>query len=109
MKKTLGPTATSCRGTLAGVNGPQVDLNLLRANPLYGDVEELEAARKLVLENEARRSWLIFYSHDVADSPSPFGCTPSLLHEVVAFAVHRGATIMTISEALAAVTCNAGA
>lgn len=104
MKRMLGSSATSCRGTLAGLNGPEVDLNLLRANALYGDIEQFEPARKLVLENEARRSWLIFYSHDVADRPSPFGCTPSLLQQVVTFVASRGAKIMTVSEALAALT-----
>lgn len=104
MKRMLGSLATSCRGTLGGLNGPEVDLNLLRANALYGDVEQFELARKLVLENEARRSWLIFYSHDVADRPSPFGCTPSLLQQVATFVGSRGAKIMTISEVVTALT-----
>jgi peptidoglycan/xylan/chitin deacetylase (PgdA/CDA1 family) len=97
-KSQLGPCMRSCRGTCSGFNGPQVDLNLLRSNSLYGDIEKADAARQLILENENRRSWLIFYSHDVADKPSRFGCTPALLESVVSFAAERGTRVMTVAE-----------
>jgi hypothetical protein len=88
----------SSRGTVPGFNGPEVDLNLLRANPLYGDADHSESAKKLILENIESRSWLIFYSHDVSKNPSPFGCTPALLEEAVSFAADRGSRIMTVAE-----------
>ncbi len=97
-KKQLGLRMRSCRGTCSGFNGPEVDLNLLRANSLYGDIDQSEAAKELILENENRRSWLIFYSHDVASKPSRFGCTPGLLEAVVSFAADRGARIMTVAD-----------
>src|SRR5208282_5836205 len=37
VKKTLGPHLTSSRSVIEGLNGPAIDLNLLRANRLYGD------------------------------------------------------------------------
>jgi peptidoglycan/xylan/chitin deacetylase (PgdA/CDA1 family) len=97
-KRRLGPKMGSSRGTIQGLNGPEVDLNLLRANPLYGDIEQVERVRKLIVENQAERSWLIFYSHDVAETPSPYGCTPSLLQEAVSFAVSLGAKVMTVAD-----------
>jgi peptidoglycan/xylan/chitin deacetylase (PgdA/CDA1 family) len=99
-KMCLGPQLWSCRGTQGGLNGPFVDLNLLRANRLYGGTERSEAAKSLILENEVRRSWLIFYSHDVAETPSAFGCTPALLEEVASFASGRRARIATVAEVL---------
>ncbi len=90
MKKQLGPRLGSSRGTCGGLNGPQVDLNLLRANRLYGGVEQFEPAKRLILENEKRNSWLIFYTHDVSEDPSPFGCTPALLERTASFAAERG-------------------
>lgn len=95
-KRQLGPSLASSRGTIGGLNGPQVDLNLLRANSLYGGVEHSERVRQLILDNQAQRSWLIFYSHDVAEQPSPYGCTPSLLQDAVSFAAARGARLMTV-------------
>lgn len=97
VKRKLGARLISCRGTTGGLNGPDVDLNLLRANSLYGDLECSEAAKRLILENERLGRWLIFYSHDVAARPSRFGCTPQLLKEVCRFAANRGARFMTVA------------
>jgi peptidoglycan/xylan/chitin deacetylase (PgdA/CDA1 family) len=97
-KRRLGPQMSSSRGTIAGLNGTVVDLNLLRANHLYGDIDELDRAQDLISENTRQSSWLIFYSHDVAEQPSPYGCTPSLLEKTVRFAVEQGATILTVAD-----------
>jgi peptidoglycan/xylan/chitin deacetylase (PgdA/CDA1 family) len=97
VKKQLGPRMKSCRGTFGGLNGPDVDLNLLRANRLYGGIDQSEVAKRLIVENEKRRSWLLFYSHDVADNPSRFGCTPALLEEIVSFSADHGSKIMTVA------------
>jgi peptidoglycan/xylan/chitin deacetylase (PgdA/CDA1 family) len=107
VKRQLGPRMGSCRGTIGGLNGPDVDLNLLRANRLYGGIEQFDDAKRLILENEMQRSWLIFYSHDIDRNPSRFGCTPALLEEVVSFAANRGARIMTVSDVLTELCCTA--
>jgi len=97
VKRKLGARLTSCRGTTGGLNGPDIDLNLLRANSLYGDIDHGEAAKRMILENERLGGWLIFYSHDVAARPSRFGCSPQLLKEVCSFAASRGARFMTVA------------
>jgi peptidoglycan/xylan/chitin deacetylase (PgdA/CDA1 family) len=99
-KKRLGPQLMSSRGTCRGLNGPDVDLNLLRANRLYGDVDRAEEAKRLILENEEQGHWLIFYSHDVAATPSRFGCTPKHLEAVCAFAAARAARFMTVAQVI---------
>jgi len=99
-KRKLGPRMSSSRSIFPGFNGPDVDLNLLRANSLYGDVDQFEKAKQLILENEERKSWLIFYSHDVRTKPSPYGCTPSLLESTAAFAIQRGCRILTVRGVL---------
>lgn len=78
-KRAVGMEMTSCRGIYSGVNGPNVDLNLLNANLLYGSVENMGEIERLVRENERQKGWLIFYTHDVCRNPSPYGCTPELL------------------------------
>jgi peptidoglycan/xylan/chitin deacetylase (PgdA/CDA1 family) len=99
-KRKLGPELISCRGTCGGLNGPYVDLNLLRANSLYGDLDRTGTAQRLVLENEEKGSWLIFYSHDVATKPSPFGCTPRLLESICSFAAARKSRFMTVAQVM---------
>jgi peptidoglycan/xylan/chitin deacetylase (PgdA/CDA1 family) len=97
-KRAISAEVASCRGIWPGLNGPQADLNLLRANSLYGGAEGWAQAEELILENERRKSWLIFYSHDVRPNPSAFGCTPELLDHAVSFAVQRGARVLTVAE-----------
>lgn len=98
--KALSALVTSCRTTFPGLNGPVVETHLLRANALIGDLERATAARQLILEAEARRRWLIFYTHDVRSMPSRFGCTSDLLERTVEFALQRGCRILTVCEAL---------
>jgi peptidoglycan/xylan/chitin deacetylase (PgdA/CDA1 family) len=97
-KKRLTSELSSCRGIYPGINGPKVDLNLLRANSLYGDIDQLARAESLLSENARRSGWLIFYTHDVQRTPSPFGCTPSLLDNVVALSLEKGFQILTVGE-----------
>jgi peptidoglycan/xylan/chitin deacetylase (PgdA/CDA1 family) len=101
IKRTVGPKMQSCRGIWPGLNGPRVDLNLLRANRLYGDTDQFAPAKALIDENCRKKSWLIFYTHDVRPNPSPYGCTPSLLEQVVRTAVESGARIATVAQVMA--------
>jgi peptidoglycan/xylan/chitin deacetylase (PgdA/CDA1 family) len=102
-KGALAAELASCRSIYGGVNGALVDLNLLLANSLYGDTERVAAAERLILENQdRRRGWLIFYTHDVRTAPSSFGCTPRLLESAVSYSMQRGSRILTVAEVLAA-------
>jgi peptidoglycan/xylan/chitin deacetylase (PgdA/CDA1 family) len=97
-KKRLTVELCSCRGIYPGINGPEIDLNLLRANSLYGDVNELPRVESLLAETARRRGWVIFYTHDVQQNPSPFGCTPALLDSVVALTLERGFQVLPVSQ-----------
>jgi peptidoglycan/xylan/chitin deacetylase (PgdA/CDA1 family) len=102
-KKALGLDLATCRSNFPGFNGPEFDLNLLRANRLYGGIENSRRVEALILENVERKSWLIFYTHDVRPKPSVYGCTPALLESAVSFALRRGCRILTVQEVLAEV------
>lgn len=95
-KRAVGSIVRSARGIIPGLNGPEVDLNLLRANGLYGNIECLGTLKKLIVENEQRHSWLIFYTHDVRTRPSQYGCTPQLFESVLSFVLERGARVLPV-------------
>ena len=97
-KKKLSAQLRSCRGIYGGVNAPTIDLNLLRANGLYGDVDRLPEMESLLSRNAQLGGWLIFYTHDVRSTPSEFGCTPALLEKVIAAAAGRGSRIVPIDQ-----------
>jgi peptidoglycan/xylan/chitin deacetylase (PgdA/CDA1 family) len=101
-KRVAGRTSRSCRGIRAGINGPKVDLNLLRANPLYSTVVKFSEVDRLIAENARLRGWLIFYTHEVCENPSPVGCTPQYFDAAVRCAASSGAKIVTVAQALAA-------
>lgn len=101
-RRLIARDVASSRSVWGGFNGPVLDVSLLRAHPLYGDREAFARVRDLILENAHRQSWLIFYTHDVASSPSRYGCTPHLLE----FAVHcavQTSTIRTVADVVASV------
>jgi peptidoglycan/xylan/chitin deacetylase (PgdA/CDA1 family) len=99
-KKALGPELNSCRSNIPGLNGPEVDLSLLRANKLYGGSQENKQIQDLILQNVREKSWLIFYTHDVRLSHSDYGCTPALFEFAVSFAARSGSRILTVQQVL---------
>jgi peptidoglycan/xylan/chitin deacetylase (PgdA/CDA1 family) len=99
-KKMLAPHLRSARSIIPGINAPDVDLNLLRANSLYGDVDRSTPARELILQNVRRKGWLIFYTHDIRPNPSEYGCTPELFEFTVSQAIECGSRISTVESAL---------
>ena len=46
------------------------------------------------------RGWLIFFGHDVTDSPNEFDMTPGLLEFAASETNRRGLPIMTLDDAL---------
>jgi peptidoglycan/xylan/chitin deacetylase (PgdA/CDA1 family) len=100
-KKVAGRHCRSCRSTLAGCHGPMADLNLLRANQLYSNSIPFSRVSALVARYARPGHWLIFYTHDVREAPSPFGCTPRYFEDSVRCAVDAGARIVTVADALA--------
>jgi peptidoglycan/xylan/chitin deacetylase (PgdA/CDA1 family) len=90
----------SCRGTRTGINAGLIDLNLLKANPLYSNSIDFKHINGLIDENLKINGWLIFYTHDVQDKPSAFGCTCEHFSSAVESASASGAQILTIGEAL---------
>jgi peptidoglycan/xylan/chitin deacetylase (PgdA/CDA1 family) len=96
-KRAAGAHTRSARGTQPGINGPVADLNCLRANRLYSDTIPLANIQQLIASNTG---WLIFYTHDVRDTPSQYGCTPTYFEAAVTAASKSGAQILTIAQVL---------
>ena len=100
-KKILGPGIASSRSIIPGFNGPEIDLNLLRANRLYGDMDQSQLVEDLILQNVKQKTWLIFYTHDVRSTPSEYGCAPALFEFAVSRATKSGSRILTVEQVLA--------
>jgi len=99
-KKHLESVVSSSRGIFPGINGPEIDLNLLRANRLYGDMSGAPQVQQLIRQNVAQKGWLIFYTHDVRPNPSEYGCIPELFEFAVSAAAQSGSRILTVEQVL---------
>ena len=63
-----------------------------------------------IIERAAReKRWLIVFTHDVSETPSPYGCTPSELQQVVGLARKNGLVGRPIGAVAAEATTYAAA
>jgi len=99
-KSAFARRFASCRGTGRGLNRGTVDLADLPSTSLYSRNFDRDRLRQLIEDAQAENAWLIFYTHDVAEEPSPFGCTPAQFQSVVAYAAENTA-VLPVRDVLA--------
>ncbi|MDB5469576.1 MAG: polysaccharide deacetylase [Caulobacter sp.] len=81
-KKALGGRFKTLRTVQAGLVTDGADANQLPAVGVEGEDGEACALRWMD-EAVRRKAWLILYTHDVAETPSAWGCTPDALARLV--------------------------
>jgi peptidoglycan/xylan/chitin deacetylase (PgdA/CDA1 family) len=99
-KRQLKTEFTSCRSIVPGVNSGAVDLQFLRAMPLIDQRIDRDGIERAFDDAQNNNGWLIFYSHDVADRPSPYGCSPALMNHALEAASRRQIPVLNMAEAL---------
>jgi hypothetical protein len=99
-KKTAMRHYASARTTKLSVNRDNIDLGLLKSVPIYSRSETLRLEHYLhyLDDLQSRAGWLIFYTHDLSECPSPYGCTPEHLRLVVHRAQEIGASILPVGK-----------
>lgn len=103
-KRVFAPRFATCRGVHGGLNVGVTDLADLRAEPIERrswTAEKIEAA---VAQATERKAWLIFFTHDVSDDPSPYGCTPAMLEHALATLRAAEVDVLPVKAALARAT-----
>lgn len=99
-KRTLSRLTRSCRTVTPGVQSGVIDPSYLRSVEL-ADARLAPATLDKYLDRAVERTgWLIFCLHDVSDSPSPYGCTPTLLGRALVGAAARKLEIVTVRQGL---------
>ncbi|PRD44304.1 polysaccharide deacetylase [Phyllobacterium phragmitis] len=73
------------------LHGVEIRQPETHAQGLTGRIDELVA----------EPGWLIFFTHDIAPTPTPYGCTPETFEMLVAYALLRGCTVLPVRDALA--------
>ncbi|MBC2884418.1 polysaccharide deacetylase family protein [Ochrobactrum sp. CM-21-5] len=99
----------TCRGGGDRINRGMMDLAFLQAVEIKQPDDEAERQTRWIDDVTADPGWLIFYTHDVSDTPTPFGCKPATFERLVAHAAASGAVILSVREALAHIGADRGA
>jgi hypothetical protein len=96
----MGRRFLACRGGGQVSNIAAADLNHLRAFFLEKSRDNMQAIQDVIDDNRRRRGWLIFATHDISETPTRFGCTPSQFEAVVRYAAGSGALIVPVDKAV---------
>ena len=96
-KRALGGRFRTLRTVQAGLVENGSDANQLPSVGIEGAEGEALAMRWLDRAAE-RKAWLILFTHDVAETPSKWGCTPEALAHLVDAATARGFDIVSVAE-----------
>lgn len=99
LKNGLPPRFACARGVLPGMNVGPVDLAQLRTYPLFGE-NWLARMRSTMKRAAKRNAWVIGFTHDVAEEPSPWGTKTADLDALLRTARDLGFTILPVTDAL---------
>lgn len=100
LKTQLPPRFVSARGINPGLVHGIVDAAQLPAFALFGAGAMRRAAHALKRAAQ-RKAWMIAFTHDVSDSPSPYGTRADDLDALLRLAHAMDVTVMPVTAALA--------
>ncbi len=90
---------SSARGIGFNINRGLIDPTYLEAVRIYNR-HGIEKCLDLVSACARDGGWLIFYTHDVCDEPSDYGCTLEQFAELVKSVSYNGLSVLTVKKAL---------
>jgi peptidoglycan/xylan/chitin deacetylase (PgdA/CDA1 family) len=106
-KTELSRSYQTLRTTHAGLIDGGTDLNQLPAVGIEGPGCEARV-QKWLASARSHRAWVVLFTHDVAERPSPWGTTPDTLARAIDLAMNSGCKIVTMAEGLRHVTLETG-
>jgi peptidoglycan/xylan/chitin deacetylase (PgdA/CDA1 family) len=91
---------SSCRTTRPHVQTTAFDAAGLGGFPVYSDPENLRACDEVIEKNANGKSWVILYTHDVEQVPSPYGCKPDQLRHLIQRCKALEYTFLTVGDVI---------
>ena len=99
-KLQLSKLVRSSRGVENGVNSGTIDAQFIRSVTLYEASISYAKIDYYLDRTIANNGWLVFSTHDVGDTPSPYGVSKRMLHYAIEAAMRKGIDILTLNAAL---------
>jgi peptidoglycan/xylan/chitin deacetylase (PgdA/CDA1 family) len=100
-KRIVRREYVSGRSVRPGINRRKIDLACLLAIEINDRPGTVEFCHNAVDDVTLAGGWLIFFTHDIRQAPSDYGCTPDSFRTIVDHAAKSGATILSMRDALA--------
>lgn len=100
-KRYIGTKFPIARGIWDKVNTGRADMNQLRSVGMERKSFDRIDFDAHIAETVANKGWLIFYSHDVDEDPTAYGCRPGQLEDMIARVKAAGIEILPVKDAAA--------
>lgn len=100
LKKAMQAKFRGSRGINKRIHTKSVDLNQIGSLPLYSN--SVDAAIAAIEGIVTTGGWLTFFTHDVRDNPSSYGCRPEDILKIIEVVKASGADVLTINDAISA-------
>jgi len=90
----------TCRAAGEAINRGPTDPTFLRAVEIRQPEAHASGLTRWIDALVADPGWLIFYTHDISPTPTPYGCTAATFERLVGHAVERGCRVLAVDAAL---------
>jgi peptidoglycan/xylan/chitin deacetylase (PgdA/CDA1 family) len=90
---------TNVRGVHPGLNSGRADLALLNVLSIEKRCWDREALVRTITRARHDHAWMVLYTHDISDDPTPYGSTPAMLTEVLDRLAEAHIEILPMREA----------
>lgn len=87
-----------CRGIWEGVNQNRIDFAQLKSVSLERRAFDERAIEYWLDRTQAAKGWLIFFTHDISDDPSPYGCFTDAFARVADSVARRGIRVLPVKN-----------
>ncbi|KXF79185.1 polysaccharide deacetylase [Paramesorhizobium deserti] len=91
----------TCRAGGEGINRGSVNPFFLHGVEIRQPESHALGLTGRIDELVAEPGWLIFFTHDIASKPTPFGCTPETFDKLVSYTLSSGCAVLTVRDAVA--------
>jgi len=95
----LGARYHTCRGAGETINRGRVDPLMLQSVEIRQPEDHARRLTGRIDDVVQNPGWLVFFTHDIAESPTPYGCTPETFEHLVRYAREQGCRILTVEAA----------
>ncbi len=102
-RKSVAEQYDTARTVFPGLNTGTVCLHSLRSYSVYSSNFNLDYFTQIIAQAVAENAWLIFYTHDVSETPEKFGCTPKEFESLVACVAQYNIKVKTVRDATVAI------